>query len=166
MVNYQNGKIYKLVCNTTGKVYVGSTTKKYLSSRLENHVRDYRLLLAGISNKCATSRHVLENNDYNIYLLEKFPCDSKDELHKRERYYIESITCVNIVIPTRTQKEYRETVFKDRRIPCDAKYRLENKTKIQALHLCNCGGQYTQQNKARHIKSKIHTCFLVSKSLV
>ena len=34
---YQEGKIYKIVCNITGEVYYGSTIEKYLSSRLAKH---------------------------------------------------------------------------------------------------------------------------------
>ena len=37
MVNYQLGKIYKLVDNTNGNIYIGSTCKPYLSSRLVQH---------------------------------------------------------------------------------------------------------------------------------
>ena len=37
MRNYGNGKIYKIVCGTTG----GSTTKKYLSQRLFAHYDVY-----------------------------------------------------------------------------------------------------------------------------
>ena len=37
MVNYQLGKIYKLVDNTNGNIYIGSTCLPYLSSRLAGH---------------------------------------------------------------------------------------------------------------------------------
>ena len=42
MVNYQLSKIYKIVCNITGKIYIGSTTKKYLAERLAQHVYDHK----------------------------------------------------------------------------------------------------------------------------
>ena len=41
MVNYQNGKIYRIVCNTTDEVYIGSTVIT-LSKRLAKHNSDYR----------------------------------------------------------------------------------------------------------------------------
>lgn len=53
--------------------------------------------------------------DYDIILLEDYPCNSKNELHSRERYYIElniSIV-VNRCIPTRTEKEYWITIRED-----------------------------------------------------
>jgi hypothetical protein len=94
MVNYQNGKIYKIVCNITGKVYIGSTTKKYLSQRLVEHIRQYRYYL-NTGENYITSLQVLENNNYEIMLLEEYPCSSKDALHARERFYCQSIDCVN-----------------------------------------------------------------------
>ena len=36
MPNYQNGKIYKLVCDDPEKIYIGSTTQR-LSARLSSH---------------------------------------------------------------------------------------------------------------------------------
>ena len=53
MVNYAKGKIYKIVCNVTGLIYVGSSTKHYLSDRLGNHTARYRKYLS--------------TNDRNIY---------------------------------------------------------------------------------------------------
>jgi hypothetical protein len=105
MVNYQLGKIYKIVCNTTGNIYVGSTCQPTLARRLSKHVGDYKSYL-NKNKHFMTSYAIIKNNDYNIILLEAFPCNSKDELHARERYYIENIECVNKNIPTRSFKEY------------------------------------------------------------
>ena len=38
--------------------------------------------------------------------MDEYPCDSKDQLHKRERFLIDSNDCVNKVIPTRSKSEY------------------------------------------------------------
>jgi predicted GIY-YIG superfamily endonuclease len=38
MPNYQNSKIYKIRCNTTGLVYIGSTTQS-LKQRLDQHIK-------------------------------------------------------------------------------------------------------------------------------
>ena len=52
MVNYQNGKIYKIVSNTNSeKCYIGSTTKKYLSQRLMQHKYEYNCHKSGKNNK-------------------------------------------------------------------------------------------------------------------
>ena len=40
MVNYQLGKVYKIVGN--GKIYVGSTCERLLCQRLSGHNRSYK----------------------------------------------------------------------------------------------------------------------------
>lgn len=106
MVNYQNAKVYKIVDNTNGNIYVGSTCESTLARRLAGHVKNYNLYLKGKCNY-VTSYEIIKNNDYEIVLLENCPCESKDQLKARERYYIESLDCVNKVIIGRTQKEYQ-----------------------------------------------------------
>jgi hypothetical protein len=108
MVNYASGKIYKIVCNKTGLIYVGSTCEPTLARRLAKHVGNYKEFVNG-TNHFITSFKIIENNDYDIVLIEDCPCETKDHLHKRERFYIESIECVNKMIPTRTREEYRQT---------------------------------------------------------
>ena len=93
--NYQQGKIYKIVCNTTGLVYVGSTCEPYLSRRLSNHVSNYKAYLKG-KNYYTSSFSIIEKGNYEILLMEYYPCQSSDELRMRERYHIESLECVNI----------------------------------------------------------------------
>ena len=51
MINYERGKIYKLVCNKTGKVYIGHTTKQLLSERLAEHRYQYTQYNKGNHNK-------------------------------------------------------------------------------------------------------------------
>ena len=47
-IDYSKGKVYKIVCNITGKIYVGSTTKEYLSQRLTLHRANYQLFLISL----------------------------------------------------------------------------------------------------------------------
>ena len=121
MVNYENAKIYKLVCNKTGMIYVGSTCQRLLCKRLSGHVANYKRWKNGKTNNYTTSFKIIENNDYYMELLEDVSCNSFDELAKKERRYIESIDCVNKCIPIRTDKEYKQ--YKKQ-------YREDNKEKI------------------------------------
>ena len=107
MVNYQLGKIYKLVDNSNGKNYIGSTCKQYLSNRLAGHRTDYQIYLKG-NFHFITSFEIIKNGDYDIVLIESYPCDDKMQLHARERYYIETLDCVNKICPTRTKHQYYE----------------------------------------------------------
>ena len=107
MVNYELGKIYKLVCNNTELIYIGSTCQKLLSQRLSGHVADYKRWKNGKGNY-VTSFKIIEGGDYYMELLEAVTCSSFDDLAKKERHYIESIDCVNKIIPGRTNKEYQQ----------------------------------------------------------
>lgn len=106
-IDYSRGKIYKIQNTETGKVYVGHTTKQYLSQRLNEHRTRCRAWQTDDKRRYCTSFEVLENNNHQILLLEAFPCSSVEELRVRERYWIDSIECVNKQKPTRTKKEWQ-----------------------------------------------------------
>ena len=101
---YQNGKIYKLVSDSTDRIYIGSTCNP-LYKRLGGHKTASKNL-----NKCYTSKELVKFDDCKIILIEDFACERKEQLTARERYHIEQNKdiCVNKIIPTRTNKEYRE----------------------------------------------------------
>ena len=107
-MNYQNGKIYKIVCNITNKIYVGSTCKPRLCDRLGQHRGKYKEYLKGLHKNRYTSFDVIQGGDYSIVLLELCPCENKEELLKKEREYIESLECVNKCIPGRSMREYQK----------------------------------------------------------
>jgi hypothetical protein len=51
MPNYQDGKIYKIICNITDECYIGSTCELTVARRLAGHVIDYKSWKAGKRNK-------------------------------------------------------------------------------------------------------------------
>ena len=103
---YNNGKIYKIVCNTTGLIYIGSTTKK-LEIRLSQHKSDYKRHLDG-KYRYVSSFEIIKNEDYYIHIIEEFNCNNKNELLNKEKYYINITKCVNKVKPLRTQQEIKQ----------------------------------------------------------
>ena len=125
MPNYQNGKIYAIKSHQTEDVYIGSTTQK-LCQRLGKHRVDYK---DGKGN----TKHILQYEDYYIELIENFPCNSKEELEKREGHFIRENKnkCVNTRIAGRSNKEYREE-YKDKIKEWTKIYLEENKDKIKA----------------------------------
>jgi hypothetical protein len=138
MVNtefYKNGKIYKIIDNTNGNIYIGSTCKK-LCQRIAQHRKSYKRYLEGNFNYI-TSFKILENDDYDIILIEEVNCENKEQLRARERYYIESLECVNKKIEGRTKKEYDKD-NKDK----IKKYYVDNKNKIKKYT-----EEYRQLNK-------------------
>jgi hypothetical protein len=100
MPDYSKGKIYCIKSYQTDKVYYGSTCED-LNIRFNGHKCDSNI-------KTLTSSQILQYTDAYIELVEEFPCNTKAELHNRERYYIENNPCVNKNIPGRTDKEYYE----------------------------------------------------------
>ena len=133
MPNYQNGKIYKLVNDETDEIYIGSTIQP-LYKRKNEHVSRYKKNVI----ECRSSI-IAKYPSCKIILIEEFPCNSKMELEKRERYYIETMNCVNKLIPGRTKKEY-DTVNKDK----IKKYCEENKD-----HRNEYARNYRKNNKQK-----------------
>lgn len=101
MPDYSEGKIYKITSQYTTDVYIGSTCQS-LADRFSQHKTDCK------NDKKISSREIVKYEDCNMELIELYPCESKEELLKRERYWIEkhSKTKVNKQLPTRTKKEY------------------------------------------------------------
>jgi len=137
MVNYKNGKIYKILDLTNDNFYIGSTTKEYLSQRLEKHRTSYKYYLKGNKHKYSTSFDILTNEDYKILLVENFSCVSKDELRQREQYWIDKLKCdkmVNKYRAFRTEEDDRT----DKR-----EWSRNNKDKIK---------EYYENNKEEKLK--------------
>ena len=114
MVNYNDGKIYKIIDNTNDNIYIGSTTQR-LSKRLYEHKRDAKCYFRNGKNYI-TSFDIIKNNNYQIILIENVICDTKEQLLKRERFYIENTKCINKCIPGRTDKEYRVYYYYKNRV--------------------------------------------------
>jgi len=179
MPDYTKGKIYKIVCNITGLIYVGSTCEPTLARRLAEHLKTFKQWKNG-QNKSMTSYKILENGNYDIILLETYACQNKDELHKRERYYIETLSCVNKRIEGRTRKEWYETnkdillqkqknkyienkeCFASRAKAYREKHSEKIKSQKNEKYECECGGKYTTCHKQEHYRSKKHQAYVNS----
>mgnify|MGYP000383068784 CR=1 FL=1 len=69
MVNYQNGKVYKIINENNEIIYIGSTAEEKLCKRY--------------------AKHYLKAPNNKIILIENYPCNSKEELLMREQQIIE-----------------------------------------------------------------------------
>lgn len=111
MPNYRDGKIYTVRFFDNDKlIYIGSTTQS-IAKRFYTHKRnlDKTTLCLCIENNY--------NNDWSscyYELYENYPCNSKEELHRREgeiiREFKQDINnqVLNKSIAGQTKKEYRE----------------------------------------------------------
>ncbi len=141
---YNSSLIYTIRSHQTTKYYIGSTTQS-LSRRLSEHIRDYKKYLKD-NTKYISSCEILKYSDYYIELLLAYPCNNKDELHRREGELIRQhkSDLVNICIAGRTTKEYR----------------VDNKTHLTEQHK-----QYIINNIV-HIKEKEKQYRLDNKVLI
>jgi hypothetical protein len=154
MVNYSNGKIYKIEPINSiddGDIYIGSTSKEYLSQRFSKHRSGYHSWKNDKDNFITSyllfDKYGIEN--CKIILLESFPCKSSDELKSREMFYIKSNKCLNKFIPCRTIAEYKtdnQQKIKDYK----KAYREKNKEKIREYRL-----NYYQENKSKELSNSL-----------
>lgn len=155
MVNYQLGKIYKIIGGS--ECYIGSTAEKYLSNRYGRHKSDFKRYKANKANICA-SYYLFDtygvDNCY-IEIIEVFPCNFVEELKAREGFHQRNIKCVNIKIEGRTQKEYRDD-YKEHYIEISKSYREKHKEKLNEKYTCECGKELRLVNKKRHNTTAIH----------
>lgn len=107
---YSKGLIYKLCCKDPEitAIYVGSTIN------LKNRKNRHKQCCVNLNKKYDyfVYQFIRENGgweNWDVILIEKYPCDTKIELHQRERFWIEKLTAsLNKQIPTQTDHEYYE----------------------------------------------------------
>ena len=102
-MTYQNGKIYCVRNHIDDDVYVGSTTQ-LVCKRMVKHRHDMKLKQ---HVKVYTNMNELGIDKFYIELIENYPCESKEELCKREGHFIREMGTLNSVIAGRTQKEWK-----------------------------------------------------------
>ena len=168
-MSFENAKIYKLICLTTGKIYIGSTTQSF-RRRLNQHKTT-----AKTKTQTCSSKQIIANNNYVILLVKAIKnCDTKIQMLCWERYYIEKYVCINERIPTRTDAEYRQDnrdkineknaiIYQNNKDKIRAKmaiYRQNNKDKIKEKITCECGSVINRLSLPVHRKTLKHTRML------
>ena len=121
---YKRGQIYTIRCRYDNElIYVGSTINT-LAKRMCSHRGD------GLT-RCSNLYKLVANDWKNWYieLYENYPCNSKQELEKREGEVIREIGTINKHIAGRTPKERykdnRDKILEERK-----EYRNANREKI------------------------------------
>lgn len=149
MVNYEQGKIYKITCEKTGNIYIGSTTKKLICQRLAEHVNQYKYYVNGKNVTYISSFEIIKENLYTISLLENYPCQSRNELTARENHHIRTIKCVNV---------YGKNMYinggKDENIKREVKESLAKKLLEEKELYWTKKREYETQEQKRLIKQK------------
>ena len=191
--NYQNGIQYKIVCNDPSitDCYNGSCCslkdrkKTHKNQSLNPNCKEYNLKVY---------RFIRENggwDNWTFIQLEVFPCNSKQELVKREREIFDVLKpTLNTNSPTldvvkkkhtkaknnakyaeehkdeiAAYKKKYETEHKNEIAAYQNKYETEHKNEIAAKRnekiKCVCGCEVTKRNISTHMKSAKHMCAMV-----
>ena len=141
MVNYNNGKIYKIINENNEIIYIGSTCEIYLSKRY--------------------AKHNYKSPNNKIILIENYSCNSKEELRKREQEVIEEYTNLlnkNRAYITEEQKIKNKIEYDKTRKDYKKEHYNKNKKDINNKKLlkinCDICGCITSRNHlTRHKKT-------------
>ena len=137
--DYSKGKVYKIepICDhDEGDIYIGSTTKQYLSQRMVKHRDNFKQWKKG-KRDLTTSFNLFDKygiQNLQIVLLESVNAKNCNELEAREAHYIQSLKCVNKNIPNGIAR---------------------------INYTCQCGSQCIVKHKQRHFKTEKHKHFLL-----
>ena len=171
-MDYNNGKIYRILNYIDDDCYVGSTTQP-LSKRMAWHRREMNSQTKKDRLIYTKMRSVGVEHFY-IELIEEFPCTNREQLLQREGHFIRELGTLNRIVAGRTKKqhyqdnkrcilgqqrqyynEHKDVVLERNRV-----YREYNKDRIRQQALarvsCCCGIEYTHQNRQRHFNSQRH----------
>lgn len=150
----ENMKIYRLVCNKTGLVYIGHT-KLSLKQRLCLHISSYKRKTQGKIKDNTTSFQIIKNGNYDIYEIKKCP---ENEKEINEGHHIKNTDCVNKIIPGQiSNMSYEE--YKKSQKEKGIRVRSENEfNKIK--YKCKCGSNISVCGKGKHFKTKKHIKFI------
>ena len=97
--DYSKTKLYEVVPinGEPDELYIGHTTKQYLSQRMATHKGDYnrwkRIGKGYYSAFDLFDKYGFQN--CRIILIENYPCNSHDEALAREGHFIKTMECCN-----------------------------------------------------------------------
>jgi hypothetical protein len=94
MRDYSRSKLYYIIDKTNGDKYVGSTIEK-IWRRKAKHKDAYIQYCKNNASWCA-SFNIIKNGNYEIELIEDYPCENDEQLRIREQFWIDTIDCINI----------------------------------------------------------------------
>jgi hypothetical protein len=138
LANYNNTVIYKIYCknDNVNDIYIGHTTN--FKQRNKLHKSNCNVETSkGYNYKIY--KIIRENggwDNWNMSIVEEYPCNNVNEARDRERYWIEKESSqLNVTIPNRSKKEYsqiyrivhREEISEKAKI-----YRNNNKDNIKS----------------------------------
>ena len=163
-MKYQDGKIYKILNSETSDIYVGSTCQR-LAKRMMNHRTRVK---EGKDTLLYRKMREIGIEHFYIELVENFPCESLEQLNKREGEWMREIAFLNEKVAGRTKKEYKQDYkekiseqgkeyYETRSETICAKHRQRYNEITSAKMTCDvCGSIHNKKNKPLHLRTKKH----------
>ncbi len=139
-INYSKTLMYKIVCNdlSVTDVYTGSTTD--FVRRKSQHKNNMNSSDTTVFNRklydCIRKNGGWEN--WTMVLIEKYPCNDKNESLARERYWYDKLNCknMNTLSPLQTDDERK---------------------KKTGYMVCSCGLDILYKKRNSHLNDQRHT---------
>lgn len=138
------GKIYGIFAPHDEKVYIGSTSRPYLSSRSCCHKASYRDKKGYLSSHRLFDEYGVDN--CTVRLIEAYECETKVDLRKRERYWME-------------HPDYKDKIVNEQRafLSKEEMYQKINEhtkrwSKVRIIAPC-CGKEICQGYRLRHTQT-------------
>lgn len=175
-------KIYKITSNHTENIFIGSTIRT-LTEIEEEHAANYNRYLKDNTNNYCTSFELIKQPTYEILLIEEVNVEGEADLSKIKGTYIKNTpNCVNKQIAGRTQEqwnkdnqEHRSKLAKERyqnnkedKKLKTKEYYQNNKEELLAKQRekieCECSGNYSRSQEARHYKTVKHQNYIKTKN--
>ena len=176
-IDYSKTVIYKIVCNdeNVDYIYVGSTTD--FTKRKSRHKYDCNKENSTTYNNKKYIQ-IRENGgweNFKMIEIEKYPCNDNREAEAREeeiRKNLRANANMRRCYITREEalgdmkirnieyyKHNSENIKNSSKIYYQTnKEKIKNRNSIK--HICECGKNYSHQNKSRHNKSKFHQNYI------
>lgn len=162
MPNYSLGKIYKITCDEEPWIcYIGSTCEPSLARRLAGHRGAYKQYLKSKDHK-RSSFATVKYKSAKITLVEEFPCNNKDQLLQRERYWNNELNGIS----KSKAGIFLELGYEEYHKQHNKRYYVNNKERYQQYYRknkklsqsikCTCETYYTYGNRMRHFRTKKH----------
>jgi hypothetical protein len=150
-LDYKNGKIYVIKNHINDMVYVGSTTQP-LYKRFSLHKRSVNSIRCR-AKKISIAMRDIGIEHFYIELLEEYPCDNIEQLHKREGYWIRELNSYsngyNAQVQGRNRQEYYQE-HKERHAELVKNWYERNKNKVDDYHR-----KWYQENKGKILERQM-----------
>jgi group I intron endonuclease len=166
---YTKARVYKLTNDQTDDEYVGSTCNP-LYKRLGQHKAD------STKERCKNRplyqlMNKIGKQNFQMVLLEEYPCENREQLRARESYYIKllkpTLNKIDAVTNNEKRAQYAKDYYKENSnkiVEYSRLYREKNGDRISARrnqpYLCECGSVITLCGKGHHAQTAKHKSYI------